>query len=69
MTRWGPFRIAAGCHFFTLREARRHWTMMRGHDADHAAEITALVDRIETEARARGVGGPSKVLGNRPALG
>ena len=55
------------CHFFTLREARRHWTMMRGHDADHAAEITALVDRIETEARARGWA--SKVLGDRPALG
>ena len=55
------------CHFFTLREARRHWTMMRGHDADHAAEIAALVDRIETR-RGR-VGGPSKVLGNRPALG
>ena len=43
--------------------------MMRGHDADHAAEITALVDRIETEARGAWVGGPSKVLGNRAALG
>ena len=47
-----PFRIAAGCHCFTLRDARRHWTTIRGHDADHAAEIAALVDRIETEARA-----------------
>ena len=45
-------RIVAGCHCFTLREARHHWTMMRGHDADHTAEIAALLDCIETEARA-----------------
>ena len=47
-------RIVAGCHCFTLREARRHWTTIRGHDADHGAEITALVDCIEAEARVRG---------------
>ena len=54
------------CHFFTLRETRRHWTLMRGHDADHAAEIAALLDRIETKARARGWVGPQRYLATAP---
>ena len=59
-------RIVAGCHSFTLREARRHWTMTRGHDADHAAEIAALLDCIETKARARGWVDPQRYLATAP---
>ena len=61
-----PTRRLGRCHFFTLREARRHWTMMRGHDADHAAEIAALVDRLEPEARARGWVDPQRYLATAP---
>ena len=62
-------RIVAGCHSFTLREARP--------PLDHDARTRRRSRRGNCGAcrshRNRGagawVGGPSKVLGNRPALG
>ena len=50
----GLLRIVAGCHQFTLREARRHWLDYRGHAPDHTEEIKTLLDNIEAEARVRG---------------
>ena len=50
----GLLRIVAGCHQFTLREARCHWREDRRGPPDHIAEIRALLDVIEAEARVRG---------------
>jgi hypothetical protein len=50
----GVLKIRAGCHNFSLADARAHWTAKRGGTA-LGAETMAILDHIETVAKARGM--------------
>ena len=48
----GVLMIGAGCRYFTITEARTHWSDTRG-GTDLGAETTAILDHIEAVARIR----------------
>lgn len=50
----GPLIITAGCRFFTIPEARKHWTETRG-GTQLGDESLALVDHLERMAGIQGL--------------
>jgi hypothetical protein len=60
MTGWlqeGHLMIKAGCHNFTLAEARAHWggaDYLNDHDTATQAEMIARLELVVAVARARG---------------
>ena len=49
----GSWRVLAGCRFFTIAEARTHWTTTRG-GTTLGEESLALVDHLERMGRIAG---------------
>lgn len=48
-------RIIAGCRYFTIDEAREHWTETRG-GTQLGQESLAIVDHLERMAEIRKIG-------------
>lgn len=50
----GEIMIGAGCRYFTIEQAREHWTRTRG-DTSLGKETMCILQHIEDMARIRGL--------------
>jgi UDP-3-O-[3-hydroxymyristoyl] glucosamine N-acyltransferase len=48
----GPMRVIAGCRYFTMGEARKHWEATRG-GTQLGRETMAILDALEAISKAR----------------